>query len=142
MPLPTFKRFRPAGTEAARRDELAQLERNAGDFADDLVRVLARGLTFADHFRGAVRPLEGFQQPASSTPEAERPRVTLGEGFRGVPVAVWLADARGEDGEHFSGLPVRWREDMAGQFPAVRVLEVIGLPTGQPFRLLLFVQAG
>lgn len=144
MPLPRFQRFRPVGAAPVRRDELAQLERNAGDFADGLTGpggLLSRGLTFREHFRGAVREVKGFEQPDGGTPEDERPRVTIGEGLRGAPVAVWCVDALADDGTHLSMLPVRWKEASAGQFQAVRVLEVVGLPSGQPYRLLLFILA-
>lgn len=129
LPRP-YKTFRP-------KDEvLARLERNAADFAEELREKVLNGGLGLSNLRGQVLEVSLTAPAAGVSLNRVLP---LSPTFPAAPQVVTLLGAVEDTGDVLSGLTLRWRPDRAGQYLAVRIVQVDGLTEGRTYTLRLLV---
>ena len=127
MQLPAFDRLRPADTL------LARLEENVARVLDPLrQRILQRGLSLGEHFRGEMLT------QALTLPLAAPVVVELTADFSGPVGFLQVLEAVRADGRRFAGCTVEYEPATAGNLHTLRLHAVGGLSAGT-YTLRLFV---
>jgi hypothetical protein len=127
MQLPIFERIRPEDPA------LSRLEENVARVLDAArLRILQRGLSYAEHFRGEVLAR------AVTVPLASPVVLELSADFSGPADFLQVLDATATDGRHFAGVQVEWEPATVGNLRTLRLHSVSGLADGT-YTLRLFI---